>query len=348
MRFGPKSTTRLTAPRLLFFARFATILGLGLATATAALAALPDVSASTSDVAALPRALRADRLLERAWLQARGIGAPARLVFDEEGALYVLDAAARRVIRLPLGPRAGGSSAEPPETGAPLPFGEDVAPSWLPTDFALDLRGSLLVLDRAAAAVTAYGRRAEPLGSREVDPALAEESRAADARLIRDSFGDLWLLAPRERDLVPLGGRLERRRSSRFLMPEGELEAPVAAAFLPRGGGWIADGSLAVLRRFAATGAMTITAAPNDSVPFAPSDLATDGSGALFVADAAGGRVSVFAGDGALLTTHWLSGGGGRPWRPAAIAWSRDDRVAVADPSRGEIWILSVEREGTP
>jgi sugar lactone lactonase YvrE len=344
MRFGPNSTTRLAAPLFAFLALLA------LAAAPSAFAALPDVSASNSDPAAPPRALRADRLLDRAWLQSRGVGAPARLAFDEEGALYVLDAAARRVIRLPLGSRLGASSADPAETGAPLAFGEDVAPSWLPSDLALDLRGSLLVLDRSAAAVAAYGRRAEPLGSRDVDPALAEESRAADARLVRDPFGDLWLLAPRERDLVPLGARLERRRSGRFLMPEEALESPVAAAFLPRGGGWIADGSLAVVRRFAPTGTMTITAAPNDSLPFAPADLATDGSGALFVADAAGGRVAVFGEGGALLTTHWLSGGGsgGRPWRPSAIAWSRDDRVAVADPSRGEIWILTVEREGTP
>lgn len=344
MRFGPNSTTRLAARAIAFLACAAA----AIPAPPAARAALPDVSASQSSAAAPPRTLRAERLLDRAWLQARGIGAPARLAFDDEGALFVLDAAARRVVRVPLGPRLGGASADPAETGAPLSFGEDVAPSWLPTDLALDLRGSLLVLDRAAASVAAYGRRAEPLGSREVDPSLAEDARAAGARLVRDPFGDLWLLAPRERDLVPLGARLDRRRSGRFLMPEEALEAPVAAAFLPRGGGWIADGSLALVRRFAPTGAMTIAAAPNDSVPFSPADLATDGSGALFVADAAGGRVVVFGAGGALLATHWLSAGGGRPWRPAAIAWSRDDRVAVSDPSRGEIWILAVEREAAP
>ena len=39
------------------------------------------------------------------------------------------------------------------------------------------------------------------------------------------------------------------------------------------------------------------------------------------------------------------SGGADRPWHPVAIAWGGGDRVAVADESRGEIWIFAVERE---
>ncbi len=37
-------------------------------------------------------------------------------------------------------------------------------------------------------------------------------------------------------------------------------------------------------------------------------------------------------------------GGAARPWRPGALAWSARDRLAVADPERGEVEILAIER----
>jgi hypothetical protein len=301
-----------------------------------------------------PRSLRAERLLDRERLRAWGIERPARLAFDESGDLYVLDARTRRVVRLALGTRPSGDGDGANPDGATI-FGDESPAGSLPNDIAVDLRGSLLVLDRAGATLLAYDRRTAFLGARDLDPSLAEEARAPESRLLRDAYGDLWLLAPRERDVVPLDGRLLRRRSGRFLTPEDSLSAPVAAAFLPSGGGWIADRGVGRIWRFDTTGHLVRSAAlgdSGDSIGGSPSDLATDASGALYVADVGASRIVVFGADGARLHARWLGGGDGgagdKAWRPGAIAWGGADRVAVADESRDEIWIFAVEREGTP
>jgi sugar lactone lactonase YvrE len=321
-----------------------------LAFAATASAGAPDGSSAPetrarAPLAGEPRSFRAERLLDREWLRAHGIETPSKLAFDDAGALYVLDVRDRRVVRIPLGASDGDRYGD----GGPAAerYGEEFATSWLPSDLVVDLRGSILVLDRAAGSVVALSRRGEALGDREIDPSLREEARASGARLLRDPYGELWLLSPRERDLVSLDSRLRRRRVGRFLVPEESIEAPVAAAFLPRGGGWIADGGRGILRRFETTGRISATARAADSIAFMPTDVATDATGSVFAADAAGCRVIAFEPGGRQLATHWLSGGA-RAWRPAAIAWSPNDRVAVADPERGEIWILSVEREGSP
>ena len=296
---------------------------------------------------ALPTSLRDERLLDRERLRAWGIERPSRLAFDEEGALYVLDARTRRVIRLSLGSRpAAGDDARGDADGT-LVFGDASVTSALPHDLAFDLRGSLLVLDRAGATLLAYDSRAAFLGARDIDPSLTEEARSAEARLLRDAYGDLWLLAPRETDLVPLDGRLRRRRSARFLTPEDSLSQPVAAAFLPHGGGWVADRGRGVVSRFDATGRIVGSVSLADSVEGSPSDLAADDSGSLYVADAEGSRIVVIGPDGKSRVTRWL-GGSARSWRPGAIAWGGGDRVAVADESRDEIWIFAVRRETAP
>ena len=296
-----------------------------------------------------PRSLRAERLLDRERLRAWGVERPARLAFDESGDLFVLDARARRVIRLPVGTRSVGDDAGTGPDGAAgaTVFGDESAAASYPHDIALDLRGSLLVLDRAAATVLAYDRRAAFLGTRDLDASLSDEARAPESRLLRDAYGDLWLLAARERDLVPLDGRLLRRRKGRFLDPEDSVSVPVAAAFLPKGGGWIADRGAGRLWRFDATGRIARSVAVGDSIEASPADLASDASGAVYVADAGGSRIVVFGADGARLHTRWL-GASDRSWRPGAIAWGGGDRVAVADESRDEIWIFAVEREAAP
>jgi hypothetical protein len=330
------------SPRSSFAARAIALL------AVAAAASIPAHSASvaapvTAPGAGLPRALRAERLLDRAWLRARGIDVPSRLAFDDAGGLYVIDGRGRRVVRLALDPASSDRYAE----AAADAYGEEIASSWIPADLALDVRGSLLALDRASGSIVAYARRGEALGGRDLDPSLRDEARSAGARLLRDPYGELWLLAPRERDLVSLDDRLRRRRVARYLVPEDSIEAPVAAAFLPRGGGWVADAGRGHLRRFEATGRLAATARPADSLAFEPTDLAADGAGVVYAADAAGGRVIAFGPSGAVAAVHWLTGAG-PAWRPGAIAWSVDDRLAVADPARGEIWILAVERDDSP
>ncbi len=297
--------------------------------------------------AAPPRSLRAELLLDLDRLRAWGIERPSRLAFDEDGSLLVLDARARRVVRLPLPPHGDASARSTSESDAFMVFGDDAPASALPHDLVVDARGSLLVLDRSRSALSAYDRRAAYLGTRDLDPRLADEARAPEARLLRDRYGDLWLLAPRTRDLVPLDARLLRRRSDRFLTPEESLGAPTSAVFLPMGGGWIGDREAGTIRRFEATGRVGRAISVGDSLPAAPSDLAADASGALYVADAEGARIVVFDSQGARLHTRWL-GGGEHAWRPGAIAWSVDDRIAVADESRGEIWIFTVERGIAP
>lgn len=297
--------------------------------------------------AAPPRSLRAELLLDGERLRAGGIERPSRLAFDEDGALYVLDARARRVVRVSLPPRAGEPAPAAHASESVTLFGDDAPASALPHDLVVDARGSILVLDRSRAALSAYDRRTAYLGTRDLDLQLADEARAPESRILRDPFGDLWLLAPKARDLIPLDARLLRRRADRFLTPEESIGALGAAVFLPHGGGWIADREAGTLRRFDATGRVGATVLVGDSLAAAPADLAADPSGAVYVADPEGERVIVFGSDGARLHTRWL-GGGGRSWRPGAIAWSADDRIAVADESRGEIWIFTVDRGTAP
>jgi DNA-binding beta-propeller fold protein YncE len=295
----------------------------------------------------LPTALRDERLLDRERLRACGIERPSRLAFDETGALYVLDARTRLVVRLALGSRPAAGDDERGDAEGTLVFGDASATSSLPHDLVFDLRGSLLVLDRAGATLLAYDARAAYLGARDLDPSLTDEARSAEARLLRDAYGDLWLLAPREGDLVPLDGRLRRRRTGRFLTPEDSLSQPVAAAFLPHGGGWVADRGRTVISRFDATGLIVGSVTLGDSLGGTPTDLASDDAGSLFVADAGASRIVVLGPDGSHRFTRWL-GGAAKPWRPGAIAWGGGDRVAVADESRDEIWIFAVRRETTP
>ena len=307
----------------------------------------PEIEVRNRD-SAPPRSLRAETLLDRDRLRAWGIERPSRLAFDEDGSLYVLDTRARRVVRLSMSPRGGESSRG--SGGGPdaaTVFGDDAPASALPHDLVVDARGSLLVLDRSRSTVSAYDRRTAYLGTRDLDPQLADEARAPGARLLRDPYGDLWLLAPRERDLVPLDARLMRRRPDRFLTPEESAGTPTAAVFLPNGGGWMADRATGTLRRFEPTGRIGRSVSMGDSVAAAPADLAADASGAVYVADPEGSRIVVFDSGGARLHTRWL-GSGAHAWRPGAIAWSVDDRIAVADESRGEIWIFTVERGVAP
>lgn len=286
-----------------------------------------------------PVALRTERILDRETLEALGVPRPSRLRYDASGNLYVLDALSRRVVK--LDPR-----------GAPLldlgGYGEDEASFSIPCDLVVDARQSLLVLDRGKSAVIAFDGSGRFLGSRSMAPDVATEAFAPSARLLVDLFGSLWLVAPRTRDLVPLDERLSRARRSRFLAPEESLRAIASAAFLPGGGVWIHDPEAGALRRFGASGGLLGTVSLRDSTGFAvPSELATDAGGCLYVPDVEGQRILVYDPEGALRITRAL-GGTNASWRPAALAVSRLDRVAIADPARGEIQILAIERGRAP
>jgi len=286
-----------------------------------------------------PLALRTERVLDREALEALGVPRPSRLQYDASGNLYVLDAVSRRVVK--LDPR-----------GAPVldlgGYGDDEASFSIPCDLVVDARQSLLVLDRGKGAVIAFDGSGRFLGSRSMAPDVAAEAFAPSARLVVDLFGALWLVAPRSRDLVPLDERLSRARRSRFLAPEESLRAIASAAFLPGGGVWIHDPDAGALRRFGASGRLLGTVSLRDSTGFAaPSELATDGAGYLYVPDVEGQRILVYDPDGGLRITRAL-GGPRAPWRPAALAISRLGRVAIADPARGEIQILAIERGRAP
>jgi len=313
------------------------------ASVASAILALPSAWATPSitqeEPAGPPVALRTERVLDREALEALGVPRPSRLKYDAAGNLYVLDAVSRRVVK--LDPR-----------GAPLldlgGYGDDEASFSIPCDLVVDARQSLLVLDRGKSAVIAFDGNGHFLGSRSMAADVSTEAFAPSARLVVDLFGSLWLVAPRSRDLVPLDERLSRARRSRFLAPEESLRAIASAAFLPGGGVWIHDPEAGALRRFDASGGILGTVSLRDSTGFAvPSELATDASGCLYVPDFEGQRILVYDPDGALRITRAL-GGAREPWRPAAIAISRLDRVAIADPARGEIQILAIERGRAP
>ena len=281
-----------------------------------------------------PAALRADVVLDRDALAGFGVPRPTALAFDGDGALYILDASSRRVVKLdPRGKflhSVGG-------------YGDDPASLTLPEEIIVDRRESLLVLDRARGSLVAFDRTGSFLATRPFEDDLAEAAREPGARLLLDVFGRLWLLLPRERDLVPLDDRLRRARTARFLTPEDALQEPALASPLPGGDGWLYDGGSHALRRYRSSGAL---GAPADTASIEMSALATDRAGYLYAADPVTQRLVVRDPGGRVVIERML-GGPGVPWTPTSVAWSRLDRVAVADRARGEIQILAVER-GAP
>lgn len=287
-----------------------------------------------------PVALRTELVLDHALLATWGVDRPAGLAFDGDGSLYVLDSSSRRVVKVD---RAGRFEHEVELAGA------DAARLVQPTGLVIDARGSVLLLDRSAGSILAYDRRGSLLTSHDVAPDLLDDARAPGAALLLDSFSRLWLLAPRERDLVRLDEGLERDRPGRFLAPEDSVGLPAAAAIAPSGDAWVADARDGGVRRYRPSGALAGSAAVADSAAPAPvvTALAVDKDGYAFAADAASERIVVLAPDGSRVLARAL-GGPSVPWRPAAIAWSRLDRIAVADPKRGEVQILAVERGRTP
>lgn len=282
-----------------------------------------------------PVALRSMLLFDRAALAAWGVPRPSALAFDGEGALYILDATSRRVVKLDEDGKflhsVGG-------------YGDDPASLTLPEDLVVDRRESLLVLDRARGALVAFDRAGSFLASRPFEGDLGEASREPGTRLLLDVFGRLSLLLPRERDLVPLDDRLGRSRTARFLTPEDGLLEPALVSPLPGGDGWLFDAGARTLRRFRSSGALA-PAADTASIDLVA--LATDRAGYLYAADAVGQRLVVFHPRGGRVLERLL-GGPTAPWKPTAIAWSRIDRVAVADRSRGEVQILAVDRGAAP
>jgi len=313
--------------------------GLALAGGTAATAASSPALRPDAPTTA-PSALRTERIVDREALSVLGISRPTRLVYDDEGSLYVLDPTSRRVVKLDTEGRLlhdlGG-------------YGNDEASLSLPCDLAIDRRQSLLVLDRGRGSIVAFDRYGQYLASRAFGHDVAAEAFAPGARILIDPVGGLWLLAEGERDLIPLDERLERSRRSRFLAPEDSLAAPSAAAFLPAGDLWVYDAGPRELRHFAASGRLLGSTGAIDSsaAAYAAVDLAADGAGGVYAADPEGQRILVFDRDGTPRLSRAL-GGAKSTWRPGAIAVSRLDWVAVADPERGEIQILSIVRESAP
>jgi DNA-binding beta-propeller fold protein YncE len=297
----------------------------------------PEMAPARPDAASAPAAALASRALwDRDALEAAGIRSPQRLLYGPDGTLYVLDGESRRVVALdPAGHavRAVGG------------YGSDEASLQVPVDLVLDRRGSLLVLDRGRGAVVAFDPAGRFLTAGQLTDEALEEGRVPGARLLQDRFGSLWLLATSTRDVMPLDDRLGPARLSRFLQPQDSLVAPALAAFAPSGDVWVYDAGSRALRRFGSDGRFRLRAPPADSAagPCEPADLATDASGALYVADPAGQRILVVAPSGAPVMERIL-GGASRPWRPAALATSAGGLIAVADAERDEIQILSIVR----
>jgi sugar lactone lactonase YvrE len=286
--------------------------------------------------AAPPTALRSELILDRATLESWGIAHPARLAFDAEGALYVLDTSRRRLVKVGADGRLIHEVAL---------SGDDPSSSTEPGDVVVDARGSVLVLDRAGASVLAYDKNGALLAARPFAPDLADEARDPRTSLLLDAFGRLWLLAPRERDLVRLDASLAPDRAGRFLTPEDSVGTPGAAAAAPNGEAWIADRLSGALHRYRASGALAGTAR-FDSTAAVVAALAADGSGYVYAADARGERILVFGSDGARVLERAV-GGPSRRWNPSALAWSPRDRLAAADPDDGEVQIFAIER-GSP
>ncbi len=303
-------------------------------------AAKPPASATTADSAsAAPRALRVEWVLDKDALDQAGIRRPSRLAYDSDGNLHVLDAETRRVTK--LDPRGRVLY----EVGG---YGSDETSLELPVDIAVDRDQSLLILDRGRGALVAFDRTGRFLGQRLFQGAAAEESRGAGVRILLDRFGKLWLLSAHAHDLVPLDDRLALARATRYLIPEDSGSAPLVAAATPGGDTWVYDAGPGVLRRFDASGRLASTLGIGPKLDrFTISDLAIDRSGLLYVADPVGQRVLVFDATGSLLLDRAL-GGDRVHWRPAALALGPKGQVALADPERVEIQVLTPERSAGP
>jgi len=296
-------------------------------------------SAPGDSTAGAPLALRAEWTLDRDALEALGIGRPSRLAYDSDGNLHVLDAESRRVVKLDPHGRVLY------EVGG---YGVDETSFELPVDIAVDRDQTLLVLDRSRGALIAYDRAGHFLGQRPFQGDADEESRGAGARFLLDRFGKLWLLSERARDLVPLDDRLEPARATRYLVPEDSVMAPLAVASAPGGDLWIYDAARGALRRFDPSGKLVLTHVLNP-IPsrVSVSDLAVDRAGYVYAADAVGQRVLVLAPDGTQVLDRPL-GGDRVHWRPSALALGPHGQVALADPERVEIQVLTPERATRP
>jgi streptogramin lyase len=285
----------------------------------------------TDSASAAPYELRTESTLDRDALEAAGIRRPSRLAYDQDGNLLVLDAETRRVVK--LDPRGRVLT----EVGG---YGSDETSLELPVDLVVDRDQSLLVLDRARGALVAYDRAGRFLGQKLFQGAAAEEARTPGVRLLLDPFGTLWLLGVRARDLVPLDDRLEPARAARFLVPEDSVGAPALAVKSSTGEVWTCD-SRGVLRKFAASGRWALSKAMTE-IPgeMGVSDLAVDRAGYLYIADRVGQRILVLGPDGRLHVNRALGGERVR-WRPTALAVGPRRQIAIADPERGEIQILT-------
>ena len=262
---------------------------------------------------------------------------PTRLAFDADGSLYILDAGRRRLVKV------GEDGTLIHDVAL---SGDDPASTTEPADVVVDARGSALVLDRASASVLAYDKSGALLAARPLASDLADEARDPRAALVQDSFGRLWLLAPRERDLIRLDASLARDRAGRYLTPEDSVGAPGAVAATPNGDLWLADAASGALRRFRPSGALAGRAAGDSAAQPLYAALAADGSGYVYAADALGQRIVVFDEEGSRVMERAL-GGGEHAWRPSALAWSGRDRLAAADAARGEVQIFTLERGST-
>jgi sugar lactone lactonase YvrE len=285
-----------------------------------------------------PAALRTVSVLDREVLERAGIRSPGRLAYGADGALHVLDEMSGRVVALdPQGRErfsAGG-------------YGSGDASASLASDIALDRHGLLLVLDRGRGSVLAYDAAGRFLTARELGGDALDEARAAGARLLCDPFGNLWLLSPVSRDLIPLDDRLRPSRLARFLEPGDSLRSATLAAFLPSGRAWIYDADAGRLHRFAGDGRHESGIGAADGGRIAATDIATDSSGNLFVADREGQRLLVFDREGRPALERIL-GGPTATWRPTALAAGPGGRLAVADAARDEIQVLEIVREEKP
>ncbi|HYJ33230.1 MAG TPA: hypothetical protein VE326_08420 [Candidatus Binatia bacterium] len=309
----------------------ATLIAAGPASLPARAAAAPAIRQAP---AGPPEVLRTERIFDRATLESWGVPRPTRLAFDGDGALYILDAGRRRLVKV------GEDGALIHDVAL---SGDDPASTTEPADVVVDARGSALVLDRASASVLAYDKNGALLAARPLASDLADEARDPRAALVQDSFGRLWLLAPRERDLIRLDASLARERAGRFLTPDDSVGTPGAVAATPNGDLWMADAASGALRRFRASGALAGGAAGDSAGTGRYAALAVDGSGYVYAADASRQRIVVFDQDGSRVMERVL-GGGEHAWRPSAITWGGRDRLAAADAARGEVQIFALER----
>jgi len=245
----------------------------------------------------------------------RDLREPTGVAVDFRGYVYVADAMAGKVFRY----ASDGASLEferPPNNSA-----------FYPIDVAV-LESFVLVLDYSGNRLLRYDEKGAYL---DVLIAFDQFDRVHPVSVTAGPGGSL-ITADVTSHTVGLWTPLFNLELmiGEFGWGAGRFNEPRKGAFLPGRGIVVVESGNRRLQFFSPSGRYERTAEPPPTVPFvSPRSVSVDPSGAVFVCDPDGGRISVFSADGTYVTA--VDAFAGNAIAPAAAAVGWDGKLYVAD-----------------